>query len=177
MAILWLDACLKVRLPDDQAQPLKPMPTKNAWLAPLLGQKAVPESKFKGDKSTAIWLPNEKTATQWLQYVKDTNIVDNTPPPAPTNVELNGNILTWEADADLESGIAQFLILRDGKVIGKVPEDPKNRFGRPLFQGLQYSDTPAVPLVQMKFEDRTAKAGKKHQYQVISINTVGLQSN
>ena len=111
-----------------------------------------------------------------MQYVKDTKIEDKTPPPAPTNLQLNGKVLTWDAVADLESGIAQFIILRDGKEIGKVPETPKNRFGRPLFQGLQYSDTPAMPLVEMRFEDRTAKAGKKHQYKVISINTVGLKS-
>ena len=177
MAILWLDACMTARLPDDRSQPLKPMPTKDGWLAPLLGQKAVPAAKFKGDKGTAEWLPSETVAKQWMQYVKDTKIEDKTPPPAPTNIKIKGKVLTWDADADLESGLAQFIILRDGKEIGKVPEDPKNRFGRPLFQGLQYSDTPAVPLVEMKFEDRSAKAGKKHQYQVISINTVGLQSN
>ena len=42
LAILYLDACLAMRLPDkgriDQA--LKPMDTNKAWLAPLLGQKA-----------------------------------------------------------------------------------------------------------------------------------------
>lgn len=58
---------------------------------------------------------------------------------------LTGNELTWEAKADLESGISHFIIQCDGKVVATVPEQPKNPFGRPLFQGLQYSDTPAAP--------------------------------
>ena len=177
MAILWLDACMTARLPDYRSQPLKPMPTKDVWLAPLLGQEAVPEAKFEGDKKSAIWLPNETVAKQWMQYVKDTEIKDITPPPSPTNLKVIGNVLTWRADADLESGIAQFIILRDGKEVGKVPEEPKNRFGRPVFQGLQYSDTPAIPLVQMRFEDKTAHSNNNYKYKVISVNTVGLKSN
>ena len=90
-------------------------------------------------------------------------------------MKLNGNTLIWQAEADLESGLAHFIIHRAGKTIGTVPENPKNRFGRPIFQGLQYSDTPTAPLVQMKFTDKTA-GNAKHTYRVIAVNTVGLKS-
>jgi fibronectin type 3 domain-containing protein len=60
--------------------------------------------------------------------------------------------------------------------VGKVPEKAVNRFGRPLFQGLQYSDTPTNPLVKMTFTDVRAKAGKKYRYRVIAVNTAGLKS-
>ncbi len=124
----------------------------------------------------AIWLPNEAIAKAWMHYVKDTAVPDTTPPPAPTNVQAIDGELTWDAEADLESGIAHFIIERDGKEIATVPEKAKNPFGRPIFQGLQYSDTPLQPLVEMRFTDTTAKPGQSHTYRVIAVNTVGLKS-
>jgi len=177
LAIPWLDACLSARLPDRPGDPLKPMPTRNAWLAPLLGKKAVPAAKFKGDKSKAVWLPNAAIARSWEHYVRDTAVADSTPPPAPTGLKVSGNKLTWSAEADPESGLAHFLIERDGKVIARVPEKGRNRFGRPIFQGLQYSDTPLAPLVKMEFTDSTARPGERHRYRVIAVNTVGLKSD
>ena len=89
---------------------------------------------------------------------------------------VKGNQLSWKATADLESGLAHFIIERDGEAIATVPEKPTNKFGRPLFQGMLYSDTPAQPLVQMRFTDPKPEAGRKHQYRVIAVNTVGLKS-
>lgn len=176
MAIAWLDACLSVRLSKDGSGKLNAMSADTAWLAPLLGTEASPAAKFGGDKTKAVWLPNEAIAKAWAQYVKDTAIPDSTPPPAPTNIRITANELTWEADADLESGLAHFIIERDGKQIATVPEKPANPFGRPIFQGLQYSDTPNNPLVKMTFNDTKAESGKKHVYRVIAVNTTGLKS-
>ena len=176
MAITWLDACLAVRLPKTAGAPLNLMPSGTAWLAPLLAQEAVPAAKFTGDPNKAGWLPSEAVARAWMAYVKDTAMPDTTPPPAPTNVRVTGTQLTWQAEADLESGLAGFIIERDGKELAKLPEQPKNPFGRPVFQGLQYSDTPALPLVPLTFTDKTAEPGKTHAYRVIAVNTVGLRS-
>ena len=175
MAIAWLDACLAARLPEKVGAPLKAMPD-TAWLAPLLGTEAVAASKFTGDAKKAVWLPNADIAKLWQHYVKDTAVPDTTAPPAPTNLRVNGSQLAWDAEADLESGIAHFIIERDGQQIATVPEQPKNPFGRPIFQGLQYSDTPNNPLVEMKFTDPKPEAGKTHTYRVISVNTLGLRS-
>jgi pimeloyl-ACP methyl ester carboxylesterase len=176
LSIRWLDACLAARLPKENNAPLRTMPTDKAWLAPLLGTEAVASEQFTGEIPKTVWLPNKEIATAWMEYIKDTAITDRTPPPAPTKLLVNGNELAWEAEADLESGLAHFLIERDGQVIGKVPEAPKNPFGRPLFQGLQYSDTPVQPLIKMNFTDKTAGAGRQYHYRIISVNTVGLQS-
>jgi hypothetical protein len=176
LAIPWLDACLTARLPFPSNCPLWPMSNDDAWLAPLLGKRAIPAGKFTGNKNQAVWLPSKAIAQKWMQYVKDTKITDQTPPPPPTNLKLKGNRLTWNAEADLESGLAYFIVQRNGKTIGTVPKDPKNRFGRPLFQDLQYSDTPAAPLVRMEFTDTSAKPNAKHTYQVIAVNTAGLKS-
>lgn len=176
LAIPWLDACLSARLPEIAGVPLAAMPTDKAWLAPPLGPEATVADKFKGEALKAAWLPNEAIAKSWMEYVKDTKVTDTTPPPAPTNVKLNGNKLTWEAEADLESGLASFVIERDGQFLANVPEQGKNSFGRPIFQNLQYSDTPTQPLVPMQFTDSKAEAGKKHSYRVVAVNTVGLKS-
>ena len=176
MAIAWLDECLGARLPKETGAPLKGIDTGDTWLAPLLGNEASPAGKFSGEKTKAVWLPNTRAAQLWMQYVKDTAIGDDTPPPAPTNVRLKDAEITWQATADLESGLAHFLIERDGEVIGKVPEDPKNPFGRAIFQGLQYSDTPVQPLVRMVFTDSKASTSGKHAYHVIAVNTAGLHS-
>ncbi|MEZ6127417.1 MAG: hypothetical protein R3C59_01880 [Planctomycetaceae bacterium] len=176
MAIVWLDACLSARLPKSAAEPLNAMPTDDVWLAEPTGTVAYPEEKFDGDTLKAAWLPNARIAQAWMQYVKDTAVSDTTPPPAPTHLRLDGRTLSWKVDADLESGLAGFIIERDGKVLANLPEEGKNPFGRPIFQNLQYSDTPTQPLVPLSYTDDQAEPGASHSYQVISVNTVGLKS-
>jgi pimeloyl-ACP methyl ester carboxylesterase len=175
-AIPWLDACLSARLPKASGGPLRAMPTDGAWLARPTGFEAVPAGQFAGDPLTAAWLPNESVARGWMQYVKDTAVTDTTPPPAPTNLRVSGNELSWEAEADLESGLAGFIIERDGRFLANVPEQSKNPFGRPIFQNLQYSDTPTQPLVPLRFTDTQPEPGRKHTYRVTAVNTAGLKS-
>jgi hypothetical protein len=124
----------------------------------------------------AAWLPNEAIARAWMQYVKDTAVTDVTPPPAPTNLRVSGNEISWEAEADLESGLASFIIERDGQFLANYPDQGKNPFGRPIFQNLQYSDTPTQPLVPLRFTDSKAEPGNAHTYRVIAVNTAGLKS-
>src|SRR5262249_48641424 len=131
---------------------------------------------FDGDPLQAAWLPSEAIARAWMQYVKDTAVTDDTAPPAPTNVRVSGNEISWDAEADLESGLASFIIERDGQFLANLPEQDKNPFGRPIFQNLQYSDTPTQPLVPRRFTDSQAEPGKKHTYRVIAVNTAGLKS-
>lgn len=176
MAIAWLDACLAARLPNNVDGQLKPMPTSDIWLAPITGTEASAAAVFKGDPLKLGWLPDARIAKAWMEYVKDTKVADSTPPPAPSRVVLKGNVLTWQAEADLESGLAGFVIERDGKEIANLAQQAKNPFGRPLFQNLQYSDTPSMPLVPLKFTDTKAEAGARHSYRVIAINTAGLKS-
>lgn len=182
LAMPWLDAMLTARLPAKNGEPLKPIASDSGWLAPLNAGEtanvvaAVPAKNFTGDVAKSVWLPNEVISIAWAQYTKDSKVTDETPPPAPTNVKVTGNVITWNAEADLESGLAGFIIERDGQVLANYPEQPKNAFGRPIFQNLSYSDTPTQPLVEMKFTDTKAEPGKTHEYRVIAVNTVGLKS-
>ena len=63
---------------------------------------------------------------------------------------------------------------RTGKRITTVPEKPENKFGRPLFQNLLYSDTPTQPLAKMEFT--IPKGAPLSGYQISAVNTVGLES-
>ncbi len=175
-AIPWLNACLQMRLPKVSGQPLTAMPTDKAWLASPTGFEALPSAKYDGNPLQAAWFPNANVARGWMQYVKDTAVVDTTPPPAPTNLQVTGNQLRWQVQADLESGLAHFIIERDGRFLANFPEKGKNPFGRPIFQNLLYSDTPTQPLVPLQFTDTSAEPDKRHTYRVIAVNTVGLKS-
>ncbi len=181
LAIPWFDACLSTRLPNKTSEPLMPMLSNDAWVAPLVldpykAHAPLPALDYDGPIAQSVWLPNETIAKAWTQYVTDTAVSDVTPPSAPTNLRVKGVELTWEAEADLESGLASFIIERDGLFLANVPEQGKNPFGRPVFQNLQYSDTPPQPLVPMRFTDDKAEKGASPQYRVIAVNTVGLKS-
>ena len=177
LAVPWFDAILTARLPEKAGDAkLKPMPVERAWLAPVLGDTAQPAGKYSGDAKTAVWLPDERIAKAWTEYVKDGNVSDSTPPPAPTEAMLTGNELTWNAAADLESGIGGFIIERDGTELARVPQKPSGSVGRQIFQINGYSDTPTPPLAEMRFTDATAKAGEKHEYRIIAVNSAGLKS-
>ena len=175
MAIPWLDKCLELRLPEQPGEALKTISQETAWLAEPTGTTAVPAATFDGDPLTMSWLPDESIAKAWMQFRQDTNVADSTAPPAPTAVEIKGSRLTWRAEADLESGIEKFIVIRDGKFLAEVTGSGINRYGRPLFQNLQYSDTPTQPLAKMEFTDTTA-GDAPHKYEVITVNTVGVKS-
>ena len=74
--------------------PLDPGNREPSALTPLPG--------VAGDLASTIWLPTEEIAQKWVAYVTDTSVADDTPPPAPENLEVNGSELHWEAKADLE---------------------------------------------------------------------------
>ncbi len=183
LAIPFFDACLAMRLPErgSDSRALKPVDEKQAWLAPLLGSAAQPAASYQGAANEAVWLPDQRVAEAWSQYVKSGAVDDTSPPPVPTAVRAarkpNGAIeITWQAAADFESGLKAFVIRRDGQQIGQVPEKPQDRFGRPLFQAMSYHDTPERPLPEMRFVDSSAPESGQPKYEVLSVNSAGLQS-
>ena len=94
------------------------------------------------------------------------------------NADANhGNEITWEAEADIVSGLGGFIVLRDGHGIAKLPtQPPEVVYGRPLFQGLSYHDTPVAPIPQMRHVDTSAQPGAKHVYTVIALSSAGVPS-
>ena len=179
LAIPFFDACLKLRLPDEQGAALKEIDLSKGWLSPLQSEEVpVLAAEFKGDKTKAVWLPSKMVARVWLNFVKTGAVDDTTPPPAPTDIKIDqsSGTISWKAKIDYESGLRAFIIERDGKQIGQLPEKPNNRFGRPLYQGMSYGDTPVLPLIKFEFVDKEAKQGEQYKYRVIAVNTLGLKS-
>ncbi len=180
LAIPFFDACLKLRLPDRLGEPLKTIDLqRDGWLAPLLStDTATPARDYQGDLDDAVWLPGEDVARAWQEFVTTGAVDDSTPPPRPTDVKVDrsSGTITWQAKTDFQSGIQAFIILRNGKPIGQIPEKPRGRFGRPLFQGMTYGDTPELPFPGFRFVDSDAKPGQTHVYRVIAVNSAGLRS-
>jgi hypothetical protein len=184
LAIPFFDACLAMRLPPrgSDNQNLKPVNMSKAWLAPFLGQTAVPASSWKGNSLEAVWLPDGHIAKIWMEYVKNGTVADVSPPLPPFNVRVRskssgGNEITWDADADFESGIGEFLVMRDARVLVRLPGTaPPVVYGRLLFQGLSYHDTPEGSPPEMRYLDASAKPGEKHTYSIMSVNSAGVPS-
>jgi hypothetical protein len=182
LAIPFFDACLAARLPEGpDGSKLKPVDLSHGWLAPVLGKEAEPASSYPGEPQEAVWLPDERVARAWREYVQTGAVGDATPPPAPTGVRVvatpgHAVEVTWEAEADLDSGLRQFVIRRDGRDIARVPEEPVGRFGRPLFQTMSFHDTPERPLPGMRQVFPAAEPDGPHEYRVIAVNGVGLES-
>jgi hypothetical protein len=181
LAIPFFDACLQMRL-TEWNKILRPADMSSAWLATPFGDTAMPAAEFKGDTNKAAWLPNEALAKIWMEYVRTGTVTDSRAPSAPFNVRAktdadHGNEIAWEAEADIVGGLGGFVVLRDGRGIAKLPTQPPEAvYGRPLFQGLSYHDTPIAPLPQMKHVDTSAQSGAKHVYTVVALSSAGVPS-
>jgi hypothetical protein len=184
LAIPFLDACLAMRLPakDSNSQNLMPVDMSKGWLAPFLSQAALPASAYKGNPLEAAWLPDEQVARIWIEYVKNGTVADVTPPLPPFNVRVTsrgsaGNEITRDAEADFESGIGGFFVIRDNRTLVRLPAmTPPVVYGRPLFQGLSYHDTPDWQPQEMRYLDVSAKPGEKHTYSILLVNGAGVPS-
>ena len=178
-AIRFFDICLEKRLPTvpgtDELRKIESgvvLPSDQIDRAQELG---LTEFTYFG-----LWLPCPDYIDVWRKYTADCSFDDSTPPPAPFNVRINktSGELTWTAEADVESGLKEFVVLADGKEIARVRGE-NNPFGRAVFQGLRYSDTPiltdntesAMRFVDPLFADRPAAV-----YAVESVNTNDLKS-
>ena len=178
LSIPFFDTCLAMRLPDKAGDSqLKPV-NMGQGETRLLRENHMgldPPSVFENKRRPDLnWFPNKAIAKMWDEFVKVGSVSDTTRPPAPFDVQVAGDTVTWNARADFESGIQSFVISRDGEEIGRVPSESKKRFGRPLFQRMSYHDTPEAPLPEMQFVDKQATG--KHNYTVVTINSAGLRS-
>ncbi|MDN5216632.1 hypothetical protein QQ020_31475 [Fulvivirgaceae bacterium BMA12] len=193
LAIPFFDACLSQRLPgiEDKNQTLKPMDVKKAWVG---NNKTFEIRPFKGGNintlNTSI-LPNEKVAKIWREYVQTGWVTDKTAPEkAPYNLEaeyISNSIvkISWEADADLESGIKQFYLYRDNEKI-KEFIGPNDNFNKKNFQYGNFGDEPVPEALyenvnswiptSLVFFDYNLNPNKKYVYQIKMVNWSNLES-
>ena len=78
------------------------------------------------------------------------------------------NEITWDAEVDFESGIGGFFVMRDNRALARLPAmTPPVVYGRPLFQGLSYHDTPEGPPAppEMRYLDVSANPRRETHLQ------------
>ena len=175
-AIPYIDACLAQRLGPSGTALLGSMDLSQSWFGNGETFEIRPAGQFVGDVSKTVWLPHERIASMWKEFVTTGWVTDRTPPPAPTGVEAsladaNQVLLHWQVQADLESGIKTFHIYRDGRPLGGY-----NASAGGLFQKPNYHDTLDKPVSQMTYRDPNAPRGADCTYEVTAVNWSDLES-
>ena len=126
MVIPFFEATLKKRLPIDGSHTLRDIDRNDTWLGDTLSHEVYRELDYTGNKSSMCLFLDESTARNWQEFVSTGTVADKTPPPAPRDVRVarcaDKLEVTWEADADIESGILKFNIYKDGILVGVLPE-------------------------------------------------------
>ena len=126
MAIPFYEAVMKQRMPAGNTNVMRDIDRSQTWLGDTLSLQIYKESDYTGNKSGLCLLPDETTAKNWKEFVSTGKVADKTPPPAPFNVKAkwrnNALEVSWEADADIESGVLRFNIFKNGILVGKIPE-------------------------------------------------------
>lgn len=149
------------------------IPYFDFWLNQRIGESGL---RLVNESMRAAW--NGSVRPLHEEFIATGAVSDTTPPPAPASVSGKvtdaGVLLTWTAEADFESGLREFQILRDGKLIGTLPRKHNAGFGRALFQGLSYHDTPDPGPPSMTYLDKDGVATST--YSVVSVNSVQLKS-
>lgn len=126
--IPYMDAMISMRLPKDGFI-CRTLDTSNAWLGKWKS-KEICQLKKDSTYLADAWFPNQLLAQQWMEFCKTGWVTDATLPPAPFDVHLvreNSQIhLVWEAIADIESGLKQFNIYKNGKLLTSLQGQSSN---------------------------------------------------
>ena len=153
--IRWMDEVLSLRLPKGASKPM-PLDSLKGWLGHPTSFEIKPFTDVPEKKNEWIWLPSESAAHYWQEFVSTGRVTDTSAPPAPKKLSLSGLTIKWEADVDLESGIKQFNIYRNGALAGTVPgqksnfhdaPEPANLLFQYVFSSLSQSDKITVTAV------------------------------
>ena len=170
MTVPFWEAALKQRLaPDGTLQKLDP---ERTFLGDTISFNICQEKYYTGDKSDLCRLPDRASAEAWSEYASTGTVKDTTPPDKPYSLKIipdgDASLLTWRAEADIESGIGCFNIYKDGEIIGRVPSEG-------VFQGYDTNGDQARPVIPPKMEFRLP-AGQWKELAVETVNRDGLAS-
>ena len=176
MAIPFYEAVLEQRLPDNPMGKLKDMNPTKTWLGDTTAYHVMPASSFKGNIQSMNRFPDSTVAMKWREYVITGTIADKTPPPAPYDLQtriVNDTlaVITWKADADIESGIKYFNV--------RIKDGPVNRF--PVSNDYQRFDTNGdntipISLPELKCEIIRPVNAKESLVFISTVNHSGMES-
>ena len=127
------------------------------------------------DTNNRNWFPDKHFAEKWLEFVNTGTVSDTTPPSEPPyNVLLRDEgqsiVISWQAVADVESGIKDFRIYRNDKLINMGSDRSEWNFQ------FDYHDNPIKIYDKFEFVDNNINSRKKYNYQVSVVNNAGLES-
>ncbi len=176
LAVRFFDKMLAIRLPKTGIK-LNAV-AKSAWAGDPEGLAIMDQRIRRGDADPMCWLIDEEFAKAWQEYCKTGDVKDTTAPPTPTGVKAasgdNGVSLEWKAVADVESGVKQFQVFKNGKLLatGGGEKTKTNQMG--FFQIWNYGDEPEPKLPKFAHTDATGKPGDT--YEVVTVNHADLAS-
>ena len=171
LAIAFIDEILKLRLTDSTIM----INRSNQYFIDLETYKVTDKLAGITYSNNWNWFPDKIFAEKWLEFINTGTVSDTTPPAEPPyNVTLRGegqsNVIMWDADADLESGIKDFRIFRNDKLINIGPDRTEWNFQ------IDYHDNPIDIYDKFEFVDRCIKYNKRYKYQISFLNNAGLES-
>ena len=179
LAIPFFESVLAQRLSKKRSSVLRDMDVSIAWLCDTVssGEPLIYKaSAFQGDARSKSWLPDSACASKFREYLKTGTVKDLTAPPSPINLKLktadkNNITLTWEADADIESGVKYFNIYIDDELLGRYPEKDD-------FQTFDTNGDNPHPAIQpeMKFKISRLNSNPGAKIAVTTVNREGLES-
>jgi pimeloyl-ACP methyl ester carboxylesterase len=171
LAIPFIDEILMLRLTDSTLR----IDRSKQYFIDLENFKLTDKLSDITYKNNWNWFPDKLFAGKWLEFINTGKITDTSPPlKAPYNVIVRNNgtdiIINWKADADVESGIREFRIFRDNKLLNQDPSGSNWNFR------FDYHDNPIEIYDKFEFVDSTINNRKKYHYQISIVNNAGLES-
>ncbi len=175
LAAQFFDICFKERLPEEPGSAeLREM--GEGVIVPTQGRIKAPGIRFTQEPGN--WFPNETFLRLCDEYSQKAWVTDKTAPPAPLNPQIDPKgVITWTHTVDLESGLAGYLIERDGAEFVRYPSRPYSEFGHPTIQANNYYDTPSQPNRPSSCLLPAGTQVEGHQWAIRSINGEGLFSD
>lgn len=179
VTIPFYESVLKQRLPLNGSTRLRDMDTTKAWLGDTITNGTINVYKaatFVGNQQAKSWLSDSTFAIKYQEYIKFGNIRDITAPPAPFNVKIKtlqpgGIEITWEADADIESGIKYFNIYKNDQLFGRYPSKID-------FQTFNTNGDNPIPSLapEMRFQISKVLLAGSDKISITTVNRDGLES-
>lgn len=171
LAIPFIDEVLKLRISDSSVL----INRSNQYYIDLETFKVTDKLSDITYANNLVWFPGKLFSEKWSEFINTGYVTDTSPPMEPPyNVDARREgdkiILQWQADADIESGIREFRIYRNDKVISSDTSQLRWNFR------FDYHDNPIEINNKFEYIDGNINNRKKYKYQISFINNAGLES-
>jgi poly(3-hydroxybutyrate) depolymerase len=178
MAIPFFESVLEQQFSAKSSSYRKEMDQSKAWLCDTTTTgkpKIYKASTFTGNKLSMSWLPDSACAAKFSEFVETNMVRDVTPPFPPKKLKLTEKgdsvLVSWDADADIESGIRCFNIYKNGQFFSRYPADGD-------FQKFDTNGDEPLPMIPpvMVFRFLKGELNKNDIIEITTVNRFDLES-